>query len=348
VDRCITLVAVAVAALAISAPTASAVTVGAPLDVAANTNQGCEGFLLIPAQPSNCTFFGLDSAGAFTSQTPPGVWVINQARVRTGPRVGPMVFTALRALRSKAGTEGIACCTAAAESQVFVPQPNAINTIPVNMPVVNTVELVDNEQIEIVDYLGITLLTPGSSAPLNVTPGATAVGSYFIPALRSGQTGAGPGTFGARVLINAEYQPAPPGTPTPSPTLRLGPGVQLLRRGTRARLGAAVPGPGLLRAVSAARGRAAAAASASKAKRPKVKKKKLVHDASVRAKQAGDVKITLRLTPTGRKLLAKRKRLKLRVALTFKPSGGGASVRQSRKVTFKRPAAKRRGGKQPR
>lgn len=208
--------ALAVLAL-LQAPSAGAVPGGAPLDVPANTSQGCEGFSFVSVQVPSCTFFGFDSAGAFTSQTPPGRWVINQARARTGPRVGPMVFTALRALRSKAGTEGIACCTTVAESQVFVPQPNTVNTVGVNMPVVNTVEVIDNEQIEVVDYLGITLLDSASSAPLHLAPGSTAIGSYFIPALRNGQTGAGPGTFNARVLVNAEYQPAGSGPLPPTP-----------------------------------------------------------------------------------------------------------------------------------
>lgn len=352
--RSIPTVLFAVLALALSAPPAGAVTVGAPLNVPANTDQGCEAFLFVQLQPPSCTFFGLDSAGAFTSQTPPGIWAIRQARVRTGPRVGPMVFATLRALRSKSGTEGIACCTVAAESQVFVPQPNTINTINVNMPAVNTVELVDNERIEVVDYLGITLLSPASSVPLNLAPGTTAVGSQFIPALRTGQTGAGPGTFTARVLVNGEYLPAPPGTPTPGPNLQAGPfslqpGVALLRRGTRARIGAAVTSPGLLRAISSARAAGAAAvAGTSQAKRrpakgkAKRRGKKLLHNAAVRVKRAGVAKVTLRLTPAGRKLLARRGRLKLPVKLTFTPTGGSPTS-LSRKVTFKRPAPKQKG-----
>jgi hypothetical protein len=342
-------------------PSAGAVTVGAPLDVPANTGQGCEGFVFIPVQVPNCTFFGFDSAGAFTSQTPPGRWVINQARVRTGPRVGPMVFTALRALRSKAGTQGIACCTTVAESQVFVPQPNSVNTVGVSMPVVNTVELIDNEQVEVVDYLGITLLDSASSAPLHLAPGSTAIGSYFIPALRNGQTGAGPGAFNARVLVNAEYQPAGSGPLPPTPVALTNPfavqrSVALLRRGTLARLAAQVPGPGILRAGSRARARVAGAATTSsaaartagaqssskrRAKRRAVPKRKLVKAARVTVREAGSVKIGVRLTRWGRKLLARRSRLRLPIVLTYTPTGGSPTS-QSRRVTFKRPPTKRK------
>ncbi len=353
------------ALLTAAAPAASqAVTVGAPLDVPANTNQGCEGFLLIPAQVPNCTFFGFDGAGAFTSQTPPGRWIVNQARVRTGPRVGPMAFVALRALRSKAGTQGIACCTTVAESQAFVPQPNTVNTVAVNMPMVNTVELIDNEQIEVVDYLGITLLSPASSLPLNFAQGSTAIGSQFIPALRNGQTGAGPGTFNARVLVNAEFQPAGSGPLPPTPVALTNPfavqrSVELLRRGTLARLAAQVPGPGILRAGSRARARVAGVATASraaesagarssakgkgkKARGRAVPKRKLVRAARVRVDKAGLVKIRVPLTRWGRKLLAKRGRLTLPITLTYTPSGGSPTSK-SRKVTFKRPPVKRKG-----
>lgn len=348
----------AVALLAAAAPaTSQAVTVGAPLDVPANTPQGCEWF--VPALPSlgtSCTFFGFDAAGAFTSQTPPGRWIVNQARVRTGSRVGPMAFVALRALRSKAGTQGIACCTTVAESQAFVPQPNSVNTVAVNMPMVNTVELIDNEQIEVVDYLGITVLSPASSLPLNFAPGSTAIGSQFIPALRNGQTGAGPGAFNARVLVNAEFQPAGSGPLPPTPVALTNPfavarQVALLRRGTLARLAAQVPGPGILRAGSRARARVAGAAMASaaagtasaqssakrKAKGRAVPKRKLVKAARVSVRKAGSVKIKVPLTLWGRKLLAKRGRLKLPITLTYTPSGG-SPTRKSRKVVFKRPA----------
>jgi hypothetical protein len=345
----------AVALLAAAAPaTSQAVTVGAPLDVPANTEQGCAGF--VPASPilgTSCTFFGFDAAGAFTSQTPPGRWIVNQARVRTGSRVGPMAFVALRALRSKAGTQGIACCTTVAESQVFVPQPNSVNTVAVNMPMVNTVELIDNEQIEVVDYLGITLLSPASSLPLNFAQGSTAIGSQFIPALRNGQTGAGPGTFNARVLVNAEFQPAGSGPLPPTPVALTNPfavarQVELLRRGTLAQLAATVPGPGVLRAGSRARARVAMASAAAetagaqssakrKARGRAVPKRKLVKAARVSVRKAGSVKIKVRLNRWGRKLLAKRGRLKLPITLTYTPSGG-SPTRKSRKVTFKRPA----------
>lgn len=357
----------ALAALAASGPSAGAVTVGAPLNLPANTVEGCEKIVLPPLRPlyasqgllpTNCTFFALDSAGAWTSQTPPGRWVINQARVRTGPRVGPMVFTVLRALRSKAGTQGVACCTAVAESQVFTPQANTVNTVPVSMPAVNTVELIDNEQIEVVDYLGITLLTPDSSVPVHIAtgpgdPAASAMGTYYAPRVGNGQTRADGGTFASKILlVNAEYQPAGSGPLPPTPIAQVNPfavqrSVELLRRGTLAQLAAAVPGPGVLRAASPARARVAAlrglaavraTASAKKAKRRVVPKRVLVRPTTVRVRRAGDVSVKVRLNKWGRKLLAKRGRLQLPIELTYTPTGGRAET-QTRRVTFKPPPA---------
>jgi hypothetical protein len=369
---------ISLAALAASAASASAVTVGAPLNAAANTAEGCEKIVLPPLRPlyaaqgllpTSCTFFGLDPAGAWTSQTPPGRWVIDQARVRTGPRVGPMVFTVLRALRSKAGTQGIACCTAVAESQVFTPQPNTVNTVPVNMPAVNTVELVDNEQIEVVDYLGITLLTPDSSVPVHIAtgpgdPAASAIGTYWAPRVTNGQTRADGGTFSSEILlVNGEYQPAGSGPVPPGPIAVVNPfavqrSVELLRRGTLAQLAAVVPGAGVLRAASPARarvaglrGRAAERATASatasakqKARRGDPRKRALVRPTTVRVEQAGEVKVDVRLNTWGRKLLAKRGRLRLPIKLTYTPTGGRAETK-TRRVTFKRPPAKKPGAK---
>ena len=58
--------------------------------------------------------------------------------------------------------------------------------MPVNLPVANMVENIDGEPVEVVDYLGITLLDLSSSLPLHqatsaADPGVGATLSYFIP-----------------------------------------------------------------------------------------------------------------------------------------------------------------------
>jgi hypothetical protein len=207
------------------APASHAVTIGAPLNLPANPGPtpypnntfffsptaGCDYILAPPGGPvaPSCTFLGNDVSGAWTSQVPRGEWVITTGRVRTGPRVGPMVFTVIRATRSQAGAGALICCRVPVESQVFTPAPNSINAIPVNLPVKNTVDVIEGEPIETVDYLGISLLSLASSAPAHIPAGGTSANtSYIAPAVRAGQERIADGTLGGNILlVNGEAQP---------------------------------------------------------------------------------------------------------------------------------------------
>jgi hypothetical protein len=216
-------------ALAAWAPIGGAVTIGPPLEaLPANTNFDCDdqSFILwvIPPPPPSCTLLGSDPGLAWTSQVPRGEWVIRLARVRTGPRVGPMAFTVIRALRSQAvgpqgQPSGIICCSSPVESQVFVPAPNSVNAVPVNLPVKNTVDLVDGEPVETVDYLGISLLDTNSSVPMHVAApggfGSASLTSYIAPAMRAGQERLADGTvpFNNVLLVNGEADPVGGGGP---------------------------------------------------------------------------------------------------------------------------------------
>jgi hypothetical protein len=203
------------AAALVGAPASQAVTIGPSQtmmnSLPANTNYGCDAiFTYNNMPPPSCTFLGNDVSGAWTSQVPRGEWVIRLGRVRTGPRTGPMVFTVIRATRSQAGAGAIICCRVPVESQVFTPAPNSINQVPVNLPVKNTVDVINGEPIETVDYLGISLLTLGSSAPAHVPPqGTNANTSYIAPAIRQGQERINDGTLGGNILlVNGEADPA--------------------------------------------------------------------------------------------------------------------------------------------
>jgi hypothetical protein len=121
----------------------------------------------------------------------------------------------------------------------------------------------------------------------------------------------------------------PPPAP-PSNQFTLGSSVKFKNGGTKATLSVTVPGPGVVSASSTA-----AAAAAAK-KKPK---KRLLAPASVRATKPGVVKLTLKLSKTGKKVLAKRGKVTLRVKITFTPTGGTAST-QTKKLTFKKPKRK--------
>ena len=367
--RALSLLAAASAAAMLLPSAAGAVTVGAPLGLAANVGESCQG-LVIFGTPPGCTLFGVDSGGAWTSQTPPGNWTITTARVRTGPAVGPMVFSVIRVLRSQAGSppSGAICCTAPVESQVFTPAPNTVNEVPVNLPVTNTVEDIEGEPVEVIDYLGISMLDLSSSLPLHRATSAgdpaVSVGlSYFIPAMRAGQQELQAGGLTEFVpLINGEYQPAPATTtapepvapttavPTPSnavvpPPFTLLPGARLLPGGARARLGVNAPGAGLLRAFSPLARRARTsfvhhASGGHRARRNGMRKNKrrkprLLIPAHRRIKGAGKAYITVKLTKAGKRRLRRRGKLKLPLRVIFKPDDGSVT-RLSRHLTFRR------------
>ena len=237
-----------------------------------------------------------------------------------------------------------------------------------NLPAVNTVEDIDGEPVEIVDYLGISVLSPASTLPMHVAesssdPGATASLSYFIPATRAGQQALPGGSSGLVPLINGEFEPAPTTTPVPETVapvappppvaspFRLLPGLRLLPGGTRARLGVAAPGPGLLRAFAPALGRAragqasVAAASARRKKgkrRGKRRRPRLLIPAKRRVKSAGKAYIVVKLTRRGKVRLRRRGKLTVPVRLVFKPSSGSI-VRRTRAVTFRHSRVGRSG-----
>ena len=143
--------------------------------------------------------------------------------------------------------------------------------------------------------------------------------------------------------------PAPPAAspPAPSPSapsneFTLGPSVKFTGGGTSATLTVYVPGPGNLTASSAAATASSAAlrAEAVSAKKKRKKKKPLLVPAKVRAKAAGPVKITIRLSGAGKKLLARKRKLTVPVTLAFTPDGGTTS-RRVVNVTFKKKGKKK-------
>jgi hypothetical protein len=167
--------------------------VGAPLTQPPNATGGCELAVIHPqfATPS-CTFM------AASHQVPRGEWTLTQASVRTGPRTGPMQFVVLRAMRSQAQPPGqppagVICCQAPFVSQVFTPPPNQTTTIAVSLPMTNGVIDMSGEPVEIVDYLGLTVLTPASSLPL--IGGQGSLISAFLPGMGQSMEFRTPATF---------------------------------------------------------------------------------------------------------------------------------------------------------
>lgn len=366
----------AIAASAAMVVPAQAVTIGTALNVPPATGEGCEVIVLpglrqlgAPVPPS-CTFF------APNTQTPPGNYVVTTGRIRTGPRTGPMVFTAVEALRSKAtsadGTPGgVICCVASGESQVFTPPPNSVVEVPINLPVKNTTELIDGEQIEVINYLGITLLDLRSSAPLgNFSTPAT---SFFAPALRAGRQDLMNGLgYSVIPLINGEFT-ACAGASAAGPTAATSsggpdaPGRGASKGAGASRVagcpgfrpggGGGAGGPGgpspasgspadsgsagfkLARRIKLVRGGRVARLVATVPRagvlrvRPTARFRKLVTKASRRVK-AGRNALVARLTKRGRRAFARRGRLRLTVVITYRARGGKPTSKR-RAIVFR-------------
>ncbi|HET9162318.1 MAG TPA: choice-of-anchor L domain-containing protein [Solirubrobacterales bacterium] len=149
---------------------------------------------------------------------------------------------------------------------------------------------------------------------------------------------------------------SPPSSPAPSNQFSLGPSVKFKNGGTKATLTVVVPGPGTVTASSPVKGAIASRVDALNASvsathhgkkgHKKHKKKPLLLPASVHAGAAGPVTITVKLSGTGKALLAKKGKLTVPVTIGFTPDGGTAGTPKATTVTFKkRHHKKHHGGK---
>lgn len=109
--------------------------------------------------------------------------------------------------------------------------------------------------------------------------------------------------------------------------------AKLNKKNGTAKLPVTVPGAGILTAVDARFASASSAAASAK-------KKRLVKSATVTATAAGTVNVPLKPTKAARKILAEKGKVKVRVSLTFTPTGGLPAT-TTVKVTLKKTLKKR-------
>lgn len=206
---------------------------GADLNRPANATFGCESYpVFVPLfgptsvglpDPRSCTW---TSAGTFgnlaETANVPGDGTVTQVRVRTGPTTGPMQVVILRSLSDAPTQETLPapsqCCQIPTASQVFVPAPNAVTTIPVNLPV----QASRNAQgIGTFDALGLSILAPGVSIPAHDTTAQDggSLSNVFSPAVAVGTQNVNRnGAKGVQLLLNADWSPATVSAPAGSPT----------------------------------------------------------------------------------------------------------------------------------
>lgn len=131
--------------------------------------------------------------------------------------------------------------------------------------------------------------------------------------------------------------PAPGAPPPPSNVFTVGSSITFGANGT-ATVTVVVPGPGVL---TASDGSIAGTSRATAAQKKKAKKKALIATTKVTATKAGPVKIKIKPTAAGKKVLRSKGRLRVKVRLTFTPTNG-APRSQVKSVTLKVKKKKRR------
>jgi hypothetical protein len=320
-------------------------TFGADLNRPANTGFDCgvgpgTGALgqpvYYPTNVTNCTWLatGRNFGQLENTLVPSGQGTVTNVRVRVGPITGPMQVVVLRAVRSALGPVGTtpggagvnaACCKEVGRSGVFVPPPNAVSNVAVNLPVKSDIVPNPISQAYDFDAIGLNVLAPGVPIP------AHDVGNYqdvtgptaaiYFPAILPGQERADSfGTLGYQLLLQADWEPiqVAGGATTGAAITLVVPAASVTGRFLllSLRCNQATPCVGALNVQN--RGAAAAVAaqliggtSAKRSRALTIAKGKI----SIRAGATSRVKA--KLTRKGRKIVRRRKRLKLYANVTL-------------------------------
>jgi hypothetical protein len=150
-------------ALGLGAAVAGAVTFGSDLAGPANNQATCGAL-----QSPSCMFFSAAPGPTFYA---PLSGTITAVRVKTGNFVqGPMQVVVMRSLFQNSADPGhpyFACCFVQQYGPIFTPAPNAVTTVPTQLPVVEDPvpppdDLIDNARG---DFLALSVLVPNVPVP---------------------------------------------------------------------------------------------------------------------------------------------------------------------------------------
>ncbi|MBV9311274.1 MAG: hypothetical protein JOZ73_10595 [Solirubrobacterales bacterium] len=260
---------------------------------------------------------------------PAGLGVISRVRVRVGWSTGPMQIVVEEAYNvpnpSDPGHPGYSCCKAIELSQVFVPNQNAITTVPVHLTVRQGAD--PTTGVETDDHLALSVLARNVQIP--AAQDSNAYDGIWFPAWQSAgqeRLGGPYGTSGAAILFNADWDPITTGG---GGGLDVGQ-VHSLANGT-ANVPVTLPGPGLLTARDAktAGGASVSVVGQTAAKKARVK--------SIRktVTRAGTVTLKIKPSKLGKRTLRHRHKLKVKLRITFTPSGSKTSITKTVTVTLK-------------
>jgi hypothetical protein len=298
----------------------------------------CPAFTPFQPQPS-CAWYSVNLQTGESPFPPAGNGVVSLVRVRVGGSTGPMQVVVLRGLRNAnttpsqpgpdslfTGDAGYACCKAVALSQVFTPAPGTVTAIPVNLPTRNDLAPDPTTGLYVGDFLALQILRPDVRIPFAEDSGAIAGG--WFPAWQPNEERAGTyGITGAAILLNGEW------TPNPAAGNAV-PGLGLVRF-TNNVLDVNVPGPGTLRVADAARGVLAANHLAYSTAVRKGRRKSRIKPVTRTTTKAATVRVRIRPSKHGKKLLARRGKLRVKLLVSFTPKGAPSAATKTTTVTLK-------------
>ena len=162
-------------------PTAGAATFqfGSALQQAPNISPGCEsmpfpdtmsdGYVTTASNTADCTWFQDPIVGARASDprtgNVPGDGTITQVDVRSGPNPAPLHFVVFSYQDGAFGRAPV-CCFFQAETQAVQPQPNAVTTFQLNLPVQHNVT---SSGFARFDVVGVSAAAGTGTLPLAAT-----------------------------------------------------------------------------------------------------------------------------------------------------------------------------------
>ena len=149
-----------------------------------------------------------------------------------------------------------------------------------------------------------------------------------------------PDTCKPPAVAETPVPPPPPPGPPPPPSNAFTVGSKIVFKSGATVLSVTVPGPGVLQVGSTTGSSRAELARARATATKKKKKPALIKAVKVTVKAAGTVKVTLKPTAAGKKVLKKKGKLRQRVRITFKPTGGTANS-TVKTITIKRKVKKK-------
>jgi hypothetical protein len=329
------------AGLLVIAPPAGAIPFGTNLNRPPSPAAGfCPNFVpFTPQVGQTCAWQSVNLQTGESPFPPAGNGVVTRVSVRVGGSTGPMRMVVLRGLRDPElipsdpnvengfpGSANYVCCKAVAFSQVFVPAAGTTSTFAVNLPTRNDLAPDPATNKYVGDFLALQILSPIVRIPAAADPGAIAGG--FFPAWQAlGEERAGIyGQTGMAVLFNGDWTPAAIGDPAGAlPGFAPGPlvnGVMPIR----------LPGPGILRITDALlRGAAANGSAATSAKR-RSRIKPVLRNVT----KAGKVRVRIKPSKAGAKALKHKRKLRVKLRITFTPAGSPSSATLTKAVTLKR------------